>query len=116
MSTSHDDIQARASVALDIPGQRYTLGVDGSVIGFTAFRDLDGQRIFFHTEIDDAYAGHHLSSVLVKAALDDVRTRGLRFVPVCPLVAAYANKHPEVQDIADAATPQILEFLDRELG
>lgn len=112
MTASNDDIRDRVTVAHDAPGQRYTLGIDDSVIGFTEYRDHDGRRVFFHTEIDDAYAGHGLSSILVKNALDDVRAQGLRVVAVCPLVAKYVGKHAEVQDIVDPVTPQVLEFLD----
>jgi uncharacterized protein len=115
MTTSNDEIRDRVAVVHDVPGQRYALDLDGSVIGFTEYRDHDGRRVFFHTEIDDAYAGHGLSSILVKNALDDVRAHRLRVVAVCPLVAKYVGKHTEVQDIVDPVTPQVLDYLDNAL-
>lgn len=111
MSNEQHDIRDRVVVSEDTDGRRYTLVLDGHVIGFTEFRDRGEQRIFFHTEIDDAYAGHGLSSVLVTAALDDVRARGRRVVPVCPLVAKFLTKHDAYQDITDAVTPDILAYL-----
>jgi uncharacterized protein len=36
---------------------------------------------------------------------------GKRVVPVCPMVAAFIKKHPELSDIADPVTPEILEWV-----
>ncbi|MFJ8826561.1 GNAT family N-acetyltransferase [Streptomyces sp. NPDC102467] len=94
---------------------RYTIQVDGSTAGFTAYRDRDDRRVFFHTEIDDAHAGQGLASILVREALDDVRRAGLRIVPVCPYVAKFLKKHEEYADITDPVTPEVLEWLDGQL-
>ena len=32
-------------------------------------------------------------------ALDDVRSRGLRVVPICPFVRTYLQHHPEYEDL-----------------
>lgn len=42
-------------------GSRYEILVDGRRAGLTAYRDLGVQRVFFHTEIDDAFAGQGLA-------------------------------------------------------
>jgi quercetin 2,3-dioxygenase len=47
---------------------RYEILVDDKTAGFTAYRDRDGQRVFYHTEIDDAFAGQGLASLLVQQA------------------------------------------------
>ncbi|GAA2313661.1 N-acetyltransferase [Streptomyces kunmingensis] len=94
---------------------RYVIQVEGSIAGFTAYRDRDDRRVFFHTEIDDAYAGQGLASVLVREALDDVRRAGIRIVPVCPYVAKFLKKHEEYADITDPVTPEVLEWLDGQL-
>ncbi|MER5744987.1 GNAT family N-acetyltransferase [Streptomyces sp. NPDC002225] len=90
---------------------RYTIQVDGEPAGFTVYRDRDKQRVFYHTEIDDAFAGRGLASVLVTAALQDVRNSGMRIVPVCPYVAKYLQKHDGFADITDPVTPEILQWL-----
>lgn len=90
---------------------RYDIAVDGVQAGFTVFKDLGGQRIFPHTELSDQFAGRGLSGILVHDALEDTRAAGLRVVAVCPLVAKYVSKHPEVQDIVDPVTPEILAAL-----
>ncbi|MFC7844375.1 GNAT family N-acetyltransferase [Streptomyces sp. NPDC001046] len=96
--------------------QRYEIHVDGRRAGLTAYRDRGEQRVFFHTEIDDAFAGRGLASELVGRALADVRASGKRIVPVCPYVAKYLKKHEEFADLTDPVTPDVLQWLDGQLG
>jgi predicted GNAT family acetyltransferase len=35
--------------------------------------------------------------------LEQTRDAGLRIVPVCSMVASYVKKHPEFDDVVDAA-------------
>ncbi|MCC5477744.1 GNAT family N-acetyltransferase [Streptomyces barringtoniae] len=95
---------------------RYEILVDGKRAGLTAYRDRGEQRVFFHTEVDDAFAGQGLASRLVKEALTDVRESDKRIVPVCPYVAKFLNTHEEFADITDPVTPEVLHWLDTELG
>jgi predicted GNAT family acetyltransferase len=94
---------------------RYEVLVDGERAGLTAYRDRDGQRVFFHTEIDDAFAGQGLASLLVEQALTDVRASGKRIVPVCPYVAKFLKKHDEFADITDPVTPEVVQWLETVL-
>lgn len=95
---------------------RYEILVDGKRAGLTAYRDHDARRVFFHTEIDDAYAGRGLAGQLVQQALADVRGLGMRIVPVCPYVAKFLKKHEEFADITDPVTPDVLRWLESELA
>lgn len=75
--------------------------LDGeTVIGTAHYVPFDatsgGQRIFFHTVIDDAYSGRGLGGVLVTAALEDTVAAGLAIVPVCPYVRAFLRRHPDL--------------------
>ncbi len=84
----------------DVPGRsRFEVHVDGELGGFAEYRDHDGVRSFTHTEIDDAYEGRGLGSVLVRAALDAARDAGLTVLPFCPFVRDYLAKHPEYLDL-----------------
>ena len=80
---------------------RYEIVVDGEVAGFVQYNMRGGRLILVHTEVDDARAGHGLAGKLVAAALDDIRKRGLRIVPVCPFVEGYIQRHPEYDDLVD---------------
>ncbi|ROQ35621.1 hypothetical protein EDD98_4690 [Streptomyces sp. PanSC19] len=97
------------------PRHRYEILVDGERAGLTAYRDRDDRRVFFHTEVDEAYAGQGLASILVEQALTDVRASGMRIVPVCPYVAKFLKKHDEFADITDPVTPEVLQWLDGQL-
>ena len=77
----------------------YEITVDGQHAGLAAFEERPGVEVFTHTEIDHAFEGKGLASQLVRAALDDVRSRGLRVVPVCPFTKAWIERHPDYQDL-----------------
>lgn len=110
-----DKTGAVVTVAPDPGERRYTVSVEGQVAGFTQYADRTAaglvQRVFYHTEVDEAFGGRGLATILVKEALDDVRAQGKRIVGVCPLVAAYLKKHPEYSDITDPVTKDILTWL-----
>ncbi|MFD5161984.1 GNAT family N-acetyltransferase [Streptomyces hawaiiensis] len=95
---------------------RYQILVDGRRAGLTAYRDRGAQRVFFHTEIDDTFAGQGLAAQLIQQALADVRQSGKRIVPVCPYVATFLKRHDEFADITDPVAPDVLRWLKGELG
>jgi hypothetical protein len=51
-----------------------------------------------------------LANILVGEALQAARADGKRVVAVCPMVAAFIQKHPEFSDITDPVTPEILRW------
>jgi predicted GNAT family acetyltransferase len=86
---------------------RYTALVDGEVAGFAAYRLSDGLVVFTHTEVDPAYEGHGVGSVLAREALDDVRRDGSRkVVPLCPFIKEWISRHPDYQDLVDPSAGQ----------
>ncbi|WP_460357924.1 GNAT family N-acetyltransferase [Mycobacterium sp. ZZG] len=92
---------------------RFTISVDGTKAGLTEYIDHDGQRIFPHTEIDDAFSGRGLATILVQQALEATRAAGLRIVPVCSMVAGFIDKHPEFNDLVDPVTADVKRILSR---
>ena len=79
---------------------RYESEMDGQFAGYTNAIPQGDVIVFPHTEILPAFAGHGLATILIRAALDDVRARGLKMRAVCPFVADFLDKHPEYQDLA----------------
>lgn len=77
---------------------RYELEVDGR-LAVAEYRMEGGAVAFTHTVVPPGIEGRGVGSRLVEGALDDVRSRGLKFVPHCAFVAAYAERHPEVRDL-----------------
>ena len=74
---------------------RYELVREGEVLGFLLYRIEPESVVLVHTDVDPAYEGQGLGSVLVKGALDDLGEHGMRAVPLCPFVRAYIRRHPE---------------------
>ena len=75
----------------------YTVALrDGSPVGRAQFIDsstVAGERIFFHTEVDEQFGGRGLAGVLMRVALADSIRRNLTAVPVCPLFARHLKVH-----------------------
>jgi uncharacterized protein len=79
---------------------RFEIRVDGERAGLAAYRlRTDGAIVFLHTEIGDEHEGKGLGGILVRAALDSARERGLRVVPSCPFVRGWIERHPDYADL-----------------
>lgn len=90
MATVHDDPEKL----------RYELLDDrGAVIGEIRYVLEPGAVTLVHTEVDPAFRGHGLASELVQGAMNDLRARGLKVIPVCPYVRAWLRRHPEQADL-----------------
>lgn len=93
---------------VDVPERsRYEARLTGSaagaeVAGFAAYR-LRGDRVVLtHTEVDPAHEGRGVGSALARAALDDIRSRGLVAVVQCPFIAAFVQRHPEYAPVPES--------------
>lgn len=72
-------------------------------------RPDDATISFVHTHVPEAARGQGVGRALAEAGLDYARERGLRVDPACPFVAAYVERHPEVQGLvgADGERPRL---------
>lgn len=95
---------------------RFTVAVDDKRVGLADFVDHDGHRIFHHTEVDDAFEGRGLASIMVGEALAATRDAGMRIVAVCPMVAKYVETHHDFDDAIDPATADTERHLERVLS
>ncbi len=77
---------------------RFELSVEGHVAA--AYYELSGGVItFVHTEVPPELGGKGVGSRLVKGALDQVRTAGLKVVAQCPFVKGWIGKHSDYADL-----------------
>ncbi|TQF74888.1 N-acetyltransferase [Rhodococcus spelaei] len=106
--TDERDSTAQSPTVRDA-GHRYEVRLGDELAGFTEYLDRDGQRIFFHTEIDDRFAGRGLAGILVHDALTATVAAGKRIVPICPYVAKYLGRHDEFAASVDPVTPAASE-------
>ncbi|NHD19381.1 MULTISPECIES: GNAT family N-acetyltransferase [unclassified Actinopolyspora] len=104
------------AVARSADRDRYEITVDGRKAGHAAYLERAGQRVFYHTEIDEEFGGRGLGSVLVGRALAETGESGFRIVPVCPFVARYLERHHEVDDLVDAVTPDVWAAVRERTG
>jgi predicted GNAT family acetyltransferase len=81
---------------------RFEIHVDGALAGFAAYHRNGAAVTMTHTEIDSAYEGKGLGSVLARHALDALRAEGAALIPVCPFIRGYVQRHPEYQDLVPA--------------
>lgn len=81
---------------------RFEIWVGDALAGFTVYQAQPERYTFVHTEIDPAFGGRGLASILIKDTLDDMRSRGIAVLPQCPFVRRYISRHPDYLDLVPA--------------
>ena len=83
-------------------GSRYELGIDGNIVS-AAHYFIDGNTITFtHTITVAAQRGRGYAAIVVRAALDDARRRGLAVRAQCWFVADFIDAHGEYAALLSA--------------
>ena len=92
----------------DPAGNRYELLIDGVRAGDLHYLPTRGAVVLVHTEITPELEGQGFGGRLIAGALEDLRTRELVIIPVCPFVRSYLERHPEYADLLErsAETPR----------
>ncbi|MFI5049931.1 MAG: GNAT family N-acetyltransferase [Gaiellales bacterium] len=87
---------------------RYELVDGGEVVGLIRYRREPGAIALVHTDVDPDLEGTGAAHELVVGALEDIRSRGLRVIPVCPYVRSWIDRHPAYADLVvdDPAPPE----------
>jgi len=95
---STDDYTVR-----DNPAElQYEILAGGELLGIIRYVREPGTVVLVHTEVEPKAEGQGIGSRLVAGALADIRSRGLKLVPVCPFVRDYLTRHPEDDDLVVA--------------
>ena len=92
-------VAAEFRVADNPERKRYEVYVGTELAGFTDYHVQPGLVTLLHTEIEPAFEGQGVGSRFVAGVLDDVRSRGVRVLPICPFVRAFLRKNPEYDDL-----------------
>jgi predicted GNAT family acetyltransferase len=95
----------RATVRHDEAGGFYEVLVDGASAGLLVYGREGSRRVFTHVFINEECRGHSLSTVLVRAALDDIRAAGGTVTNYCPVVGRFVDRHADYRPLIDAAQP-----------
>ncbi|MGY2065131.1 GNAT family N-acetyltransferase [Blastococcus sp. SYSU DS0619] len=84
----------------DVPeSDRFEIRDGERVLGVAAYERRGETLVFTHTEVDPDAGQSGLGSTLVRAALDEVRSRGGSVVPRCSFVAGWIDRHPDYADL-----------------
>ena len=87
-----------SEVTNNTESHRFELAVEGHIAA-TYYEIANGVITFVHTEVPPELGGKGIGSKLIRGALDQVRTNGLKVIPQCPFVKAFIEKHPDYQDL-----------------
>jgi len=85
---------ATAVRVIDAPErERFEVRVGDELAGFAEYRRRPDLIAFTHTMIDPRFEGQGLASELVRTALGEARSSGLKVLPFCPFVRGYIAGH-----------------------
>lgn len=99
--TDHND---QVIAILDHPEDEYyevTSGDDR--VGMLVYHVIGTKLTITHTWIAESHRGQGLASILIRHALDDIRTKSVAVSNYCPIVGSYIEKNPEYGDLLQDA-------------
>ena len=106
-----DQGQQDVSVRDNPDKSRFDVLVGDTHAGFSVYKDLAAQRIFYHTVVFDEFGGRGLAGILTRTALGTSVEAGHRIVAVCPYVKKWLTTHHDFDDAADPANADHLKAL-----
>jgi predicted GNAT family acetyltransferase len=77
---------------------RFEMTVDGQT-ALLQYMERDGALYLTHTEVPTELEGRGIGSRIVKHALDQAKSRGMKVAPWCAFVRAYIDRHPEYEEL-----------------
>jgi predicted GNAT family acetyltransferase len=84
----------------DPQARRYRLTAGGEEVGHVEYDPVGATSILLkHTEVDRRHEEKGFGSRLVAGVLDDLRSRGMTVLPICPYAMAWIRRHREYLDV-----------------
>ena len=87
----------------DVDASTYRLAADGATLSHADYRVRDAAGdtvyVFHHTYTEPVHRGQGLAERVVRYALDDARTRGVKVSATCWFVADFLRGHDEYADL-----------------
>lgn len=90
--------------------RRYEASAGGAgVAGFVDYQETSELVVLTHTEVGPSFGGQGVGSALARAALEDVRQRGLQALVICPFILSWLRGHHDYIDVLYSAPPPTVE-------
>lgn len=84
----------------DNPDQkRFEYKVDGQTAFIEYIINKNGLIFLTHTEVPKKLRGQGIAFEMIGEALTEVKNRDLKLVPLCPTVAEYIRRNPNLKDM-----------------
>lgn len=83
---------------------------DGETLaGFAAYLRTPELVAFVHTEVDPAFEGRGVGSLLAREGIESVQAEGLRILAVCPFIANWLIRHPQYAHLEYRAVSKVTD-------
>lgn len=83
---------------------------DGETLaGFADYLRTSELVAFVHTEVDPAFEGRGVGSLLARAGIEATQADGLRVLAVCPFIAGWLARHPHYADLEYRAASTVTD-------
>jgi predicted GNAT family acetyltransferase len=90
------DLAGRLEIRDNPVSRSYDAVLDGTVVAMIVCEDDGTRRAFDHTVVDPEHRGRGITTMLVKAALDDLRAKEPTLTNYCRFVADFIVGHPRL--------------------
>ncbi len=84
---------------------RYEARVSEELAGFVSYQLASDLVVLTHTEVDPSFEGQGIGGALARAAMDDVRERGVKALVICPFITGWIRRHRDYTDLLYGAPP-----------
>ncbi|MGE4484501.1 MAG: GNAT family N-acetyltransferase [Oscillospiraceae bacterium] len=81
----------------------YCLNPNGQIIAEITFPSVDKDTVdISRTFVDPSLRGQGVAETLIRAAIEDIRSKNLKIVPTCSYAVKWFTTHPELSDLLKA--------------
>ena len=87
---------------------RYELRKGDQVLGYADAVPRGDCVLLPYVYIDPPLRGGNLGTELLHEALQDLRSKDLKVVPICPFVVAFFKRHAEYADMVHSNSAQLI--------
>ena len=87
------------TITHDEAGHRFVADLGGERAELAYLERDPGTVVLHHTFVPPGLRGGGVAGALAARALEWARSTGRQVIPVCPYVARYMQRHPELEDL-----------------